>query len=428
MPVSFSVAMHPAKPFPFPNGRDGYTPVQTFTAACIDQSTKAGELLQISLAVGQDPIDATRTQKIPDIVPNKNSFVATLLDAYTQDRAVVIRPDDVWLAILCQFNFFVNANAELLRANFVAHDGKKELIVNTAGNRYSMDMDLIAGEMAGLIEKNVVDPTLRAWAMPDFTTTTLNDKTVSAVILMATLKKYFAYTIMVWGCGIPRVTLEGEKADWVNILGRLEKLKEYGLETIAWYHLLHPVIRRFVAAFDAPTSPDNVDFWQRIAHYTPGGSAEPGDYYTGWISAFTVFDKDGRWMGNPLNKEAAPVTAPETLTASQFWATYGGPNISRDLVLDGSLYHRLDSEAIPPGYGEVDVVVIEDGIRRFECAMVAGSVATRVSSSGDAALSENGADDTVRPIAGWWLFVKDETDMEKRAELAYGEIGGEPDY
>jgi hypothetical protein len=53
-------------------------------------------------------------------------------------------------------------------------------------------------------------------------------------------------------CGIPRVTLEGEKKDWENILTRLEKLKEYGDETTAWYHLLVPVISRFVGAFDNP--------------------------------------------------------------------------------------------------------------------------------------------------------------------------------
>jgi hypothetical protein len=121
---------------------------------------------------------------------------------------------------------------------------------------------------------------------------------------MATLKHYFEYTIQAGGCGIPRVTLEGERADWVDILGRLEKLKEYGLETTAWYHLLRPVITRFVAAFDAPTSPANVDFWQRVATYTPGGSGV-GDYYTGWITAFTVFDKDGYWLGHYLDKVRA---------------------------------------------------------------------------------------------------------------------------
>ncbi|KAF8209136.1 hypothetical protein K438DRAFT_1573226 [Mycena galopus ATCC 62051] len=367
--------------------------------------------------------------KIPNIIPNKNGFVATLLEAYTQDRALVIRPDDVWLAILCQFNFFVNARAELLRANFVAHEGREELEIVVGGaTRYTVDFGHIARQFSGLIEKNVVDPALRAWATPDFTTTTVNDTTVSAVMLMATLRKYFDFTIRLMGCGIPRVTLEGEKADWVNILGRLEKLKEYGLETTAWYHLLRPVITRFVGAFDDPTNPANVEFWQRVAHYTPGGSGR-GDDYTGWITAFTVFNKEGRWMGNPLNAvRALSETEPDpSLTAAQFWAKYGGKYIQKDLVLDGAPFHRLHRGAIPPGYGEVDVLLIDNG-ERFECAMVAGSIGMRVFSSGDRSLSPNGADDTVQPMVGWWLFVKDEKDMEQRSRNAYQQNRGKRPY
>ncbi|KAJ6569372.1 hypothetical protein B0H19DRAFT_1209371 [Mycena capillaripes] len=421
MPVSFPVATHPAKSFPFANGRDGSTAQEILAAACTDQHAKAGEILQFSLpnADGSRNLGA----KIPNLIPNPNGFVATLLEAYTQDRALVIRPDDVWHAILSQFNFFVSARAELLRANFVAHEGERELVIVAVGTRYTVDFGDLAHQMTGLIEKNVVDPELRAWALPNFTTTTANDTTVSAVLLMATLKQYFTYKIMLIGCGIPRVTLEGERSDWVNILGRLEKLKEYGLETTAWYHLLRPIITRFIAAFDDPSNPANVDFWQRIAHYTPGGSGR-GDYYTGWVTAFTVFSKKGRWLGNNLDSTRARAdTASDTLSSAEFWATYGHPNIRRDLVFDGTPYHQLGGSQVPPGYGAVDVKLIDNG-EPFECAMVAGVIGTRVSSSNDRALSASGADDTMQPAAGWWMFIKQEEGMEERAAKAYGKIRG----
>ncbi|KAJ7878939.1 hypothetical protein B0H13DRAFT_2346264 [Mycena leptocephala] len=168
--------------------------------------------------------------------------------------------------------------------------------------RYTVDLGEVACQMAGLVEKNVVDPTLRAWATPAFTTTTANDTTVSAVLLMATLKKYFTYIIMLGGCGIQRVTLDGEQSDWVDILGRLERLKEYGLETATWYHLLRPVIDRFVAAFDDPASAANVDFWQR-----QGGQV---------AAASSGHD-----------------AAPETLNAAEFWAAHTRPDVNKDLVL-----------------------------------------------------------------------------------------------
>ena len=78
-----------------------------------------------------------------------------------------------------------------------------------------------------------------------------------------------------------------------------EKLKEYGTECIAWYHLLVPVLDGFVRAFDQPISQENIDFWQCIADQRHLGSGR--DYLSGWITAFCVFDTraDGkyRWIG-----------------------------------------------------------------------------------------------------------------------------------
>jgi hypothetical protein len=101
-------------------------------------------------------------------------------------------------------------------------------------------------------------------------------------------------------CGIPRVTLEGEKEDWENILTRLEKLKEYGDETTAWYHLLVPVISRFVGAFDSPDAEENIEFWQKVAHYQGGGSGPT--WIAGWINAFCVFDEKGKWVGHRIGQ------------------------------------------------------------------------------------------------------------------------------
>jgi len=230
-----------------------------------------------------------------DIVPSSNGFTRTIIDAYNYHHALIIRPDDVWLAILVQFSFFVNGNSDLLRSQFVAHEGKKELVVVAAGNRYTADFGHMSRTMADVIQKNIVDPSLRAWIVPEFSTTTIHDTTVCSIVMMATLKEYFSYRFEL-RCGIPRVTLEGEKRDWELLLQKLEKLKEYGVQTTAWYHLLVPIISQFVKAFDYPDGKENVDFWQRVAHYHGGGSGPT--YLSGWITAFCVFDAQGRWLGD----------------------------------------------------------------------------------------------------------------------------------
>ncbi|KAJ7604134.1 hypothetical protein FB45DRAFT_1070754 [Roridomyces roridus] len=328
--------------------------------------------------------------KIPNLRPDSegNGFVHTVMEAYNHHRALVIRPDDLWLAILSQFNFFVNANAEVLRANFVAHEGQRKLLVEASGDRYSVDFGAMSRQVTTLLHENVVDPALRDWVLPNFTTTTVNHTTVAAVLMVATLKEYFRVGFGLPWCGIPRVTLEGEKSDWVNILERLEKLKEYGVETIAWYHLLRPVISRFVAAFDKPTSQENTDFWQKIVS----------------VDSILVFSKQGRWMGKPLDMKKRP-----------------SPWDTGEVVLDGTPYHTLDTYLVPPAYAEVDIDLNDRGMQ-IDCFMLAGVIGTRISSSGDTTVSASGENDTVHPLAGWWICARKEkvvsAEEEHEAEMA----------
>lgn len=89
------------------------------------------------------------------------------------------------------------------------------------------------------------------WTIPDFLTTTATDKVVCSIVMMSTLQHYFSYKMNLL-CGIPSVTLEGEKADWEKIMARINKLPTFGEEAEEWYKLLVPVISRFVTAFDDP--------------------------------------------------------------------------------------------------------------------------------------------------------------------------------
>lgn len=75
------------------------------------------------------------------------------------------------------------------------------------------------------------------------------------------------------------------------------------------------------------------------------------------------------------------------------------------LTLDGTPYHRVDTDDIPLGHAAVDVLLKDDG-QTFDTAMVAGLVATRISDSHDTSLSEDGSRDVVSPAPGWWIFIK----------------------
>ncbi|KAJ7062745.1 hypothetical protein C8F01DRAFT_1251559 [Mycena amicta] len=412
MPITFTVASHKAEPVKgtFGNASAGLQPRELLAKACPPQYKNAGLLRGSSFSDPKSPVtglsgnekDVVSDEPVKNVLPMSNGFFHALAQAYNQHHALILRPDDVWLAILTQFNFFVNANAELLRASFVAHEGKKQLIVTREA---VSDYGEFARAMVGEIEKNVVDPHLREWALPGFTTTTEKDTTVASILLMATLKSYFEYVFCLISCGIPRVTLEGEKADWEQLLQRAEKLKEYTVETIAWYHLLVPVLSRFVKAFDEPAADSNVDFWQKVAHFRRGGSGP--STYTGWISAFCAFNDRGQWSGPRLKQNVDSTTPPSSLSAKDFWATYAEYPNHGDLVLDDTRYASVDASKVPPCYAEVDVLLVDFNTgEQVETSMTAGVVGMEVLSSGDLELSEKGENDVVKPVAGWWLFDK----------------------
>jgi hypothetical protein len=227
---------------------------------------------------------------------------------------------------------------------------------------------------------------------------------------MATMKHYFDYDI-VCGCALPRVTLEGTREDWADIYQRIEKLKEYGPQSIAWYHVLKPVLGRFVKAFDDPEGKENKKFWTHVAHWK-GGSGPT--YLSGWVTAFCAWDVDGKWMGFPFKAGVLDKDQTSTprgmadLSARAFGKRYleiKAPSTFQGLVtlyeLDGATFPPVSGP--PAAYAEVDVHLVDNG-EEFDCAMVAGSVGMHVEAFNSKEM--NG----LRAASGWWMFVKKSED------------------
>lgn len=312
---------------------------------------------------------------------SNNGFVGAAINAYNDHNSLIVRPDDVWLAILTQFNLYVNAHAEELRHHFVAHEGQKELEIKAGGTTATYNWAQFPLEISKLIDENVTDPELRTWILPDFTTTTPTDKVVCSIVMMSTLQHYFTYKCRLM-CGIPSVTLQGEKSDWQNIMARINKLPTFGDEVEEWYNLLVPVISRFVTAFDDPSSEANLDFWQKIAHRSGGGSGPR--YLSGWITAFCFWGEQGQDLRGKAIMH------------------YGrGP--SQELSLDGVLYHHVDMDDVPPGWAAVPVKVDDNGYE-YRARMISGSVGIRVSSSGEPTADGSVGKDTLQPEVGWWMI------------------------
>jgi len=294
------------------------------------------------------------------ISPSTNGLVDAAVTAWNTHHHLVLRPDDIWVAVISQLGFYIDAHAEELRTLFVAHPGKKELTVEQIADPDRADYGRFARQMSDTISKNVNDPTLVPWIIPNFSTTTDTDRASAAVLLMGAMKKYFSYNFACSACGIPSVTLLGDRADWVDLQGRIDRIPELKGETIEFHRLLKPIARHMVLSFDEPASAAVLDFWRGIAcwekPYYMGSGAVPDDKITGWITTFC------------------------------FWASAGHRNhfsVNGDRhCIDGVAYGSLDEGSKTAGWAAVPVKVVTKDLNgqildTRECRMVAGSIGMR---------------------------------------------------
>ena len=322
------------------------------------------------------------------IIPYGNGLVNGIIRAFEQDLHLVLRPDDIWLSILTQFSMFVNGNSEQLRTQFVAHQGKKELAIDVRPQPIcDIDMGRFAQAMTHLIQENVVDPQLRELIMPNFSTTTDDDKSVASIVMMGTLQSYFDYVLR-GGCGFPSVTLQGEKSDWEEILLKVQQFSKYGPLAAEWTRLLIPVIQYMIASFTQPTSPDVKSFWLRACHAAGADGSGSVRTLSGWITAFCFFSEKGKRTSQYSGEEMSK------------WS--GGVSIAerQRLVLGDVAYPVIVPKNIPKGVVSVPVTV-EDYATGLvhKTTMVAGSVGMMPSAG-----SSVGDLNKVQPRSGWWIL------------------------
>jgi hypothetical protein len=243
---------------------------------------------------GGKVVKATESDNLlhPDL---GNGFVGAAFRAYNSHYEFVVSPDDVWIAITTALAAEVDRHPEGMRDLFVNHKGKKELVVTGIGSIHTADYDKLIDLMSSEIDSNTKD-CIKSWVECNFSTTTPKIRTISKVVLMGAMKNYFSYKICL-KCGLPTVTLLGTVEDWKEIRNRVAKLATWNIGKLTnWSRVLELVLDKFIDAFDGNV---DVDFWNRIAHQTGGGSGPR--YLQGWILAFIPFDDSGNYVLNDIN-------------------------------------------------------------------------------------------------------------------------------
>ncbi|KAN0038049.1 hypothetical protein ACTA71_000221 [Dictyostelium dimigraforme] len=219
-----------------------------------------------------------------------NSFVYSAWESYNNHHHLVLRPDNIWMAILTQFSFYANKNSKELKEKFVDFQGKRSLTVKTDYSILKAPFDELTIQMSNQIQSNIKDPSIRDLIIPNFSTTTESDRVAFSIALMSTMKKYFKYR-MITTCGLSEVTLLGEINDWIDLKERTEKLKQFdnkGGEIKKWLdQYLLPILDKFIES--ANGNPDT-KWWNQMVDYRQQSG---GSVLTGWLATFCVFNNNG---------------------------------------------------------------------------------------------------------------------------------------
>lgn len=228
--------------------------------------------------------------------PFNNGLIGTIITAYSNHIPLVLRADDFWFAILCNFGKYIEKNAEELRDLFVEHEGQKDLkILVESENISEVDWIDVVDKMCNLINKNVKS-NIKSLIKPEFSTTTKRDELICNVSLMTGMSKYFNYTFA-YECGLPKVTLLGVLDDWLKLKEKVSNLHFFDIPLINdWIEITLPILDKFIDTFKGNK---RENFWQRICTSRPRGSGGE-KFFGGWMFCFAPFDKDMNYI---LNKK-----------------------------------------------------------------------------------------------------------------------------
>lgn len=285
----------------------------TFPVASVEPATRALPEMELGTLVGRiacsaptlrivDPTHRQIRRAEPVVTaPEQDAYPChALLQAaylaFTQHRPLVLSPDILWLSIAQGLAIHINAHADILRPKLVTHQGHRALNIVTE-RAFEMGEhpweEYVEGFSQQLQER--LKPGIHDLFVADFSTTGAVERVASQIALMDGMQPFFAYHLS--ECGIPYVTLEGTTQDWLALERRARALADFGLGW--WTMRLVPVLQQFVKASRGDVNPW---FWSNLYQQMEPGEAGayhgPVETYSGWISVFVPFDRDGQ--PNPL--------------------------------------------------------------------------------------------------------------------------------
>lgn len=242
-----------------------------------DAGQKYGRDRKNILVEGSELVSQNIKEPLIVAGPTKNQLYNAIIHAYNNHLGLTLHPDNILHCFSAVVSQCLNDHAEKYRDIMVSHDGQIMLKTKTAHG----DWIAVIKQFSQLIDANSKS-TLDLSS--DFSNSTETTKMVASIVKMATFSQYYMY----WSemeCGIRKVNMTGELADWVNLkekcLKCLDIFNKRG-DMINWGKHFITIIDRLIETYQSKQlSPKLQKFWSRIVTFVPFGSGHQ-NYISGW--------------------------------------------------------------------------------------------------------------------------------------------------
>jgi len=224
--------------------------------------------------------------------PPSSLFFQAVLKGYMGHHAVGFRPEVLMYLINAVIAETIRRHPDDYRSLFTSEAGKVDIHVRhdglVLGNPESPWDEAIELFDAGL--RPHIPSRIMAQMLPEFSTASLESNVASLVAFMDAASPYYDCHVMTL-CGIPRVVLFGEAADYRRLLTAAKELARlFNGHLGIYFKYLLPVIEKIEGT--ARGGPIDGEFWANMYKYN---DASGGDTFGGWLSAFLWYIKEDNW-------------------------------------------------------------------------------------------------------------------------------------
>ncbi|KAI1056710.1 hypothetical protein LB507_001542 [Fusarium sp. FIESC RH6] len=375
--ASITIPLSPVAPLPL-TGTIATSAEDLFRQSCPEE---------VAYSVPYTPsLLASSFEDVSHVYPSSGGFIRGAIEAWAQHQHLILRPDEIWFEVLSQMNLYMSANSETLRDMFVEFDGREKIVVE--GDSWESMITSFGHEL----NNRVKTKWLKDWILPNFSTSTPQDDVTATILMMGLMKNFFDFEGMLV-CGIPSVTLLGEREDWVKLHSKLDRLYEFGTDAELFADALKPIMKRFVTSWDVDGDAETREFWEQIVRakkkWSCGEGASEWDV-SGWITAFQFFERDGKRRGfDPWDSEDEE-TKEEVKMGIH-------PN-DWNIIIDGQSYLPVSLSELSTGYAKAPLKMKgypEPGVDT-DAYLLAGNI-------GVERVQEEGRVEA-RPVSGWFLY------------------------